>query len=302
MEEPQRPAETSTKKKIPSWAHEIIQDVENYGALDGYFKERKKPRPYSSYIALLCDIIDVEPTCYEEVGEKKVWKNAMIEEYQTIIKNDVQDVVLRLKNNSFVSSKWIYKKKHSTDGSIEKCKARFVDRGVSQKEGIYYEDTFSHVERYTSSRDILVIVAVMKWKVHHMDVKTTFLNGVVEEEVNMEQRQGFETHDRQTHVFRLKKSLYGLKQAPREWYNRIDRFMMSLGFTKNKADPNLYYKVEDSGPVIFLLYVDDLFLTGNENFIIECKRNLASEFKMKDLGMMHYFLGLDVAETRRNFP
>jgi hypothetical protein len=169
-----------------------------------------------------------------------------------------------------------------------------VARGFSQKEGIDYEETFSPVVRYTSIRTTLVIAAVMKWKIHQMDMKTTFLNGVVEEEVYMEQPQGFETHDRKTHVCRLKKSLYGLKQAPRAWYGRIDSFLMSLGFTKSKADPNLYYKVEDSGPVILLLYVDDLFLTGNEKLIVECKRNLASEFEMKDLGMMHYFLGLEV--------
>jgi hypothetical protein len=110
----------------------------------------------------------------------------------------------------------------------------------------------------------------------------------------VEQPQGFETHDRKTHVCILKKSLYGLKQAPRAWYGRIDNFLMSLGFTKSKEDPNLYYKVEDSGPVIFLLYVDELFLIGNEKLIVECKRKLASEFEMKDLGMMHYFLGLEV--------
>jgi hypothetical protein len=175
-------------------------------------------------VALLCDIIDVEPTCYEEAAEKKVWKDAMIEEYQSIIKNDVWDVVPRPKEKSVVSSKWIYKTKHSADGSIEKYKARFVARGFSQKEGIDYEETFSPVVRYTSIRAILAIVAVMKWKVHQMDVKTTFLNGVVEEEVYVEQPQGFETHDRETHVCRLKKALYGLKQAPRAWYGRIDSF------------------------------------------------------------------------------
>jgi hypothetical protein len=186
MTEPQRPVEMITKKRRPSWAHEIIQDVEKYGAPDGSFRENKKPRPYSSYVALLCDIIDVEPTCYEEAAEKKVWKDAMIEEYQSIIKNDVWDVVPRLKEKSIVSSKWIYKTKHSTDGSIEKYKERFVARGFSQKEGIDYEETFSPVVRYTSIRAILVITTVMKWKVHQMDVKTTFLNGVVEEEVYVE--------------------------------------------------------------------------------------------------------------------
>ena len=78
-----------------------------------------------------------------------------------------------------------------------------------------------------------------------MDVKTTFLNGVVEEEVYMEQPLGFETHDRQTHVCMLKKSLYGLKQAPWTWYDRMDNFPMSLGFTKSKSNSNLYFKLED---------------------------------------------------------
>jgi hypothetical protein len=105
-----------------------------------------------------------------------------------------------------VSSTWIYKMKHSTDGSIEKYKARFVARGFSHKEGIYYEETFAHVARYTSIRAILVIVAVKKWKIHHMDVKTCFLNGVIEEEVYVEKSQGFETHDNQTHVCILKKA------------------------------------------------------------------------------------------------
>jgi hypothetical protein len=96
-------------------------------------------------------------------------------------------------------------------------------------------------------------------------------------------------------VCRLKKALYGLKQAPRAWYGRIDSFLMSLGFTKSRVDPNLYYKDEDSGPMILLLYMDDLFLiVENEKLITECKRKLASEFEMKDLGMMHYFLGLQV--------
>jgi hypothetical protein len=216
--------------------------------------------------------MDAEPSSYEEAAEKRVWKDAMGEEYQSIVKNDVWDVVPRPKEKSVVSSKWIYKTKHAVDGSIEKYKARFVARGFSQKEGIDYEETFSPMARYTSIRTILSLAAVMKWKVHQMDVKTTFLNGEIKEEVYVEQPQGFEVHDRETHVCRLKKDLYGLKQAPRAWYGRIDNFLTSLGFTKSSADPNLYFKVVDDGPVILLLYVDDLFLTGVENLISECKR------------------------------
>jgi hypothetical protein len=127
-----------------------------------------------------------------------------------------------------------------------------------------------------------------------MDVKTAFLNGVIEEEVYIEQPQGFVIHGKESHVCTLKKALYKLKQAPKAWYAKIDGYLMSLGFTKSEADPNLYYKVKDGCPLILVLYVDDLFLTGDKKLIDGCKRELASQFEMKDLGLMHYFLGLEV--------
>jgi hypothetical protein len=131
-----------------------------------------------------------------------------------------------------------------------------------------------------------------------MDVKTTFLNGTIEEEVYIEQPQGFEVHSRDTHVCKLKKALYGLKQAPRAWYARIDNYLIRLGFSKSHADLNLYYKVVNNATVILLLYVDDLFLTGAESLITQCKKELASEFDMKYLGLMHYYLGLEVWQKR----
>ena len=92
----------------------------------------------------------------------------------------------------------------------------------------------------------------------------------------------------------MKKALYGLKQAPKTWYNRIDSFLSSLGFTKSKAYSNLYYKVEDGNLVMLLLYLYDLFVTAMDGLIDDTKRNLATGFEMKDLGMMHYFLGMEV--------
>jgi hypothetical protein len=151
----------------------------------------------------------------------------MTEKYQSIIKNDVREIVPRPKSKDVVSSKWLFKIKHATDGSIEKYKARFVARGFSQKEGIDYEETFTPVARYTSIRAIIDLVAKMKWKLHQMDVKTAFLNGVIEEEVYIEKPQGFEVEDKKSHVYRLKKALYRLKQAPRAWYGRIDSFLTS---------------------------------------------------------------------------
>jgi hypothetical protein len=115
----------------------------------------------------------------------------MMEEYQSIMKNDVWEIVLRPEGKSVVTSKWIYKIKHAADGSIEKQKARFVARGFSQVEGIDYEETFAPVAQYTSIRTIIALASAMGWRLHQMDVKTDFLNGEIEEEVYIEQPDGF---------------------------------------------------------------------------------------------------------------
>eukprot|EP00253_Pinus_taeda_P021357 PITA_21357 len=190
----------------------------------------------------------------------------MMEEYSSIMKNDVWEVVPSPKGKSVVTSKWLYKIKHATNGSIEKFKARFVARGFSQVEGVDYEETFALVARYTSIRSIISIAAEMGWKIHQMDVKTAFLNGFIREEVYIEQSQGFK-----------------------------------LGFTKSEADPNLYFIVVGEKPLILVLYVDDLIITGAERLIERCKRDLASEFEMKDIRLMHYFLGLEVEQEEGNF-
>ena len=85
------------------------------------------------------------------------------------------------------------------------------------------------------------------------------------------------------------------------WYSRIDNFLSSLGFTKSKADSNLYYKVEDGNLVILLMYIDDMFVIGMDGLISNTKRKLAAEFEMKDLGMMHYFLGMEVWQNVDGF-
>lgn len=127
-----------------------------------------------------------------------------------------------------------------------------------------------------------------------MDVKIAFLNKVVEEETYMEQSKGFETFNKDTHVCLLKRALYGLKQAPRAWYIHIDSYLQGLGFTKSEADANLYYITVGGLMLILGLYVDDLMLIGTDNLIQDCKANLTREFEMKDIGLMHYFLGLEV--------
>ena len=109
-----------------------------------------------------------------------------MEEYQSIMKNDVWKVIPRPEGKSNVTSRWIYKIKHAVDDSIKKYKARFVARGFSQKEGEDYDETFAPVAKYTSIRSIIAIASAMGWKLHQMDIKTAFLTGVIEEEVYME--------------------------------------------------------------------------------------------------------------------
>ena len=127
------------------------------------------------------------------------------------MKNDVQEIVLIIEKKSSVTSKWIYKIKHSANGSIKKYKARFVARGFSQKEGINYKETFAPIARYTSIR---CICASILCEIHQLDINTTFLNDVIEEEVYVKQSLGVETHDRKTHVYKYKKALYKLKRHP----------------------------------------------------------------------------------------
>eukprot|EP00253_Pinus_taeda_P012929 PITA_12929 len=141
----------------------------------------------------------------------------------------------------------------------------------------------------------------MGWKIHQMDVKAAFLNGFIQEEVYIEQPQGFEVHGKESHMCRLKKALYGLKQAPRALYSRIDTYLQGMGFTKSEADLNLYYIVIGEEPLILVLYVVDLIITGAERLIEHCKRDLVTKFEMKDIGLMHYFLGLEVWQEEGHF-
>eukprot|EP00253_Pinus_taeda_P004913 PITA_04913 len=192
----------------------------------------------------------------------------MVVEYNSIMVNDVWKVVPRPQDKSMVGSRWIYKVKYAADDGVEKYKTRFVAKGYAQQEGIDYEETFAPVARYASIRTVIFLAAQMGWKIHQMDVKTTFLNRVIEEE------------------------------APRAWNVRIDGYLQRMGFVKSDTDLNLFYLVVENESLILVLYVDDLFLTGSSKLIGDYKKNLATKFNMKDLGQMYYFLGLEVWQQK----
>eukprot|EP00253_Pinus_taeda_P011981 PITA_11981 len=138
-----------------------------------------------------------------------------------------------------------------------------------------------------------------QWSIHHMDVKSAFLNGYLEEEVYVEHPQGFEVEGKENNFYKLKKALYGLKRAPRAWYTRIDGYFQENGFQRSKNDPTLYYKQEGIDILIISLYVDDLLYMGS-SFKMNDKFKVAmmNEFEMKDLGIMKYFLGMEVYQSK----
>jgi hypothetical protein len=169
------------------WLQDTLKEAQgSVGNPRQAVRESKPSERFCSYIVMVSIIWESEPSTFEEATSRQVWRDAMMEEYNSIMKNDVWEVVPRPEGKSVVTSRWLYKLKHDVDGSIEKYKARFVARGFSQVEGVEYDETFASVARYTSIREVISIATEMGWKIHQMDVKTTFLNGIIEEEVYIE--------------------------------------------------------------------------------------------------------------------
>eukprot|EP00253_Pinus_taeda_P016236 PITA_16236 len=153
------PHEPSSSRKRPSWLRGLLDDVEGHAAPRGTFHESKKPNRHQGYLTIMSTIIQNEPSSFSDAIKHQVWKDAMTEEYDSIMKNYVWEVVPRPQDKIVVMSKWLYKIKHAADGSTEKYKARFVAHGFSQKEGINYDEIFAPVSRYTTIRSIIALVA-----------------------------------------------------------------------------------------------------------------------------------------------
>jgi len=170
--------------------------------------------------------------------------------------------------------------------------------GFTQQEGIGYSETFSPVIKQATVRLVFSIAVSRNWKIHQLDIHNAFLNGVLIEEVYMKQPPGFVDTTLPSHVCRLHKSLYGLKQAPRAWYIRLSDFLLSIGFLTSKVDTSLFILSDGTNIFYLLVYVDDILLTGSNSAMLHhLVQLLSSEFKLRDLGDVHYFLGIEVQST-----
>nr|GEU73882.1 cysteine-rich RLK (receptor-like protein kinase) 8 [Tanacetum cinerariifolium] len=204
-----------------------------------------------------------DPISVNEAMAKEEWRVAMQEDLSAIQRNQTWELVDLPNGKNLITLKWIFKTKFLADGSIQKHKARLVVRGFTQQKGIDYEETFSPVARFETVRIILAVATQEQWKIHQFDVKLTFLNEELKEEVYVTQPPSFESNTKPNKVLRLRKALYGLKQAPRAWYSKIDDFFHKNGFEKSQHEPTLYIKrqgTQDYG--IWFSKTEDFRLKG----------------------------------------
>jgi len=211
----------------------------------------------------------------------------------SIMSNGTWEVVNHPYGCQPIGCKWIFKKKLRPDGTIERYKARLVAKGYTQKESEDFFDTYSPVARLTTIRTLIVVAASYGLIIHQMDVKTAFLNGELDEEIYMDQLEGFIVDGQENKVCRLLKSLYGLKQAPKQWHEKFDSNLIANGFVVNEADTCVYYPYGGGEAVMLCLYVDDILIFGsNLNVVEEVKKLLSSNFDMKDLGEANVILNI----------
>ncbi|KAL6333170.1 hypothetical protein AAG906_028353 [Vitis piasezkii] len=243
-----------------------------------------------------CNIVVLEPAGFVEAAENKSWRVAMQEELNMIDKNNTWELVDRPSHKKPIGVKWVYRTKLNSDGSINKHKARLVVKGYAQMFGVDFSETFAPVARLDTIRMLLALAAQRKWKIYQLDVKSAFLNGYLEEEIFVEQPEGFAIKGKEEKVYLLKKALYGLRQALE---HRIDTHLLTLGFHKSLSEFTLYIKKIEEDILIVSLYVDDLLVTGsNAGFVNKFKAEMEQVFEMTDLGEMSYFLGMEVHQKQ----
>jgi hypothetical protein len=237
-----------------------------------------------------------EPATLEEAATDPSWRAAMVEELRSIEENGTWTPVELPANQRPIGLKWVFKAKKDEQGRVVKHKARLVAKGYMQKQGIDFEEVFAPVARMESVRLILAVAAHEGWRVHHMDVKSAFLNGELKEDVYVRQPPGFVAAE-EHQVLKLKKALYGLRQAPRAWYAKLHSSLLSLGFVRSDHEHAVYTRRTASRPLVIGVYVDDLLIARPmEDDITEFKQEMKEQFRMSDLGLLTYYLGIEVCQ------
>ncbi|KAG8494583.1 hypothetical protein CXB51_012012 [Gossypium anomalum] len=292
------PRRSSRITKPPNWLHDFITSTGSSSSqfsISNHISYSHLPTHTQLFLSSTSSL--VEPKSYSEAIQNPAWIKAMEEEISALESNNTWSVVPLPPGKFPIGCKWVYKIKYKASGEVERFKARLVAKGYSQKEGVDYGDTFSPVAKLVTVRAVLALASIFLWPLFQMDVFNAFLQGDLCEEVYMELPAGFCSQEGT--VCRLQKSLYGLKQASRQWNLKLTQALVSAGFQQSKFDYSLFTKRQGGKVVLLLIYVDDLVITGNDEFLIkELKGILNQNFKMKDLGELKYFLGLEILRSK----
>ncbi|GJZ33744.1 retrotransposon protein, putative, ty1-copia subclass [Tanacetum coccineum] len=272
---------------------EIIQEEDTQPS-ENTSKEHNEVAPIEKY-----ELGDLdEPPNYKAAladPESDKWLEAMNTEMQSMKDNQVWILVELPPNGRTVGSKWLFKKKTDMDGNVHTFKARLVAKGYTQTYRVDYGKTFSPVAYIRAIRILLAIYTFYDYEIWQIDVKTTFLNGHLSEDVYMVQPKGFVDPKHPNKVCKLQCIIYGLKQASRSWNKRFDDEIKKIGFTQNPDKPCVYLKASGSNVAFLVLYVDDILLMGNSiTMMKEVKSWLCKCFYMKDLGEATYILGIKI--------
>ncbi|CAM8925879.1 unnamed protein product [Rhodiola kirilowii] len=252
--------------------------------------------PHANFLAAVT--ANHEPVTYKEAVKYAHWRAAMQNELDALEKNGTWEPSLLPPEKKAIGCKWVFRIKYHSNGTIERYKARLVVLGNKQVEGIDFTETFAPVAKMSTVRVLLSVAAVKGWELHQMDVHNAFLHGDLNEEVYMRPPQGYSAIP-SGYVCKLRKSLYGLRQAPRNWFSKLAAALRTFGFVQSLADYSLFSITQRDNKVLHVLvYVDDLIISGNDAiFISTFKTYLSSCFHMKDLGVLKYFLGLEIARN-----
>ena len=221
-------------------------------------------------------------------------------EMEVLEKNGNWNVVALPREKSPVGCKWVFTVKYKADGSLERYKARFIAKGYTQTYEIDYQETFAPVAKMNTMR--VLLSQGTQFELHQFDVKNVFLHGELKEEIYMDLPPDFYMHLKgKKKVFKLKKSLYGLKNSPWAWFGRFTKVMIIVGYKQIHANHTLFVKHSTSREMTTLLvYVVEIIVTGNDLEERETlKQCLAKEFKIKELGRLNYFLGIEMVHSKK---
>ncbi|GMJ12590.1 hypothetical protein HRI_004928200 [Hibiscus trionum] len=299
---PVAPRRSSRVSKHPSWLNDYVCPPHSHSLISTSYPISDfisySHLPHSTQIFLSSTNVLLEPKSYHAAIQDPKWVQAMKEELQALESNGTWSVVSLPPGKVPIGCKWVYKIKYTASGEVERFKARLVAKGYNQKEGVDYIDTFSPVVKLVTVRCLLALASVFQWPLYQLDVYNAFLQGDLFEEVYMDLPEGFCSQG-EHQVYRLQKSLYGLKQASRQWNLKLTEALLKAGYEQSKYDYSLFTMKKDKKIVIMLIYVDDLLITGNDKCLIEdLKKLLHQNFKMKDLGELKFFLGLEIMRSK----